>query len=100
MGGGLVVDNGCGIMGRVNVTYYSSQNVPDWQSGAYPTPSAILPGFTVADLTASYRFLETRRWGSYTVRGEITNLFDEDYAYVKGYPMPGRAVFVSLRWDY
>lgn len=100
LAGGIVTSNGAGTFCRLNVTYTGSQDVQDWQSGSYPAQVVQLDSVTVADLTAAYRFLETEHYGTFTVRGEITNLFDEDYAYVKGYPMPGRSFFVSLRWDY
>lgn len=97
---GLMVDNGNGLFAKVNVTYTSSQDIQDWESGMYPAPVIELDAFTVVDLTASYKFYESDQLGALTVRGELTNLFDEDYAYVQGYPMPGRGFFVSLRWEY
>ncbi len=100
LGGGIVTSNGAGTFCRLNITYTGSQDVPDWESGSYPAQVVELDSVTVADLTAAYRFLETERYGTFTVRGEITNLFNENYAYVKGYPMPGRGFFVNLRWDY
>jgi vitamin B12 transporter len=100
LAGGIVTSNGAGTFCRLNVTYTGSQDVQDWESGSYPAPVDKLESVTVADLTAAYRFLETANYGTFTVRGEITNLFDEDYAYVKGYPMPGRGFYVNLRWDY
>ncbi len=100
LAGGIVTSNGAGTFCRLNVTYTGSQDVQDWESGSYPAQVVQLDSVTVADLTAAYRFLETENYGTFTVRGEITNLFDEDYAYVKGYPMPGRGFFVNLRWDY
>ena len=99
-GTGLVVGNGDGIFCRLNVAYTGSQDVQDWESGAYPAPVVKLDSSTVTDLTGSYRFYETEHLGAFTVRGEVRNLFDEDYAYVKGYPMPGRSFFVGLRWNY
>ena len=98
--GGLVVGNGDGIFCRLNVAYIGDQDVQDWESGAYPTPVVKLDSFAVADLTGSYRVYENEHLGAFTVRGEVRNLFDEDYAFVKGYPMPGRSFFVGLRWDY
>ncbi len=95
---GIGVGDGDGFACRFNVAYASSQDVQDWESayGAHTT----LPHSTVADLFASYRLLHSDKGGDLTVRGEIRNLFDEDYAYVKGYPMPGRSFFVGMRWDY
>lgn len=97
---GLLTSDGDGTFCRFNITYYSSQTVQDWESGIYPTPEYELPSVTVADLTAAWKFLENDEYGSLTLRGEIENLFDKDYAYVKGYPMPGISFFLGLRWDY
>ena len=97
---GVMVNNGDGISCRLNVAYSGPQDVEDWESGTYPTPVVELDASTVTDLTASWRFYEDDRLGSFTLRGEINNLLDEDYAYVKGYPMPGRSLFASLRWEY
>ena len=85
---------------RLNVAYSGPQDVEDWESGASPTPVIELPSSTVADLSASRRFYENERLGGFSLRGRIDNLFDEEYAYVKGYPMQGRSFFAALRWDY
>ncbi|MCI5212368.1 MAG: TonB-dependent receptor [Candidatus Electrothrix sp. ATG2] len=100
MSAGLVVSDGDGISCRLNVAYAGEQDVEDWEAGASPTPVVALDASTVTDLTASWRFYEDDRLGAFTLRGEIDNLLDEEYAYVKGYPMPGRTLFASLRWDY
>ncbi len=100
MSAGLVVSDGDGISCRLNVAYAGEQDVEDWESGAYPTPVVALDAVTVTDLTASWRFYENDQMGALTLRGEINNLLDEEYAYVKGYPMPGQSFFASLRWDY
>jgi vitamin B12 transporter len=97
---GLVADNARGLFFRFNVAYTGEQEIQDYESGTFPPPVVDLESSTVADLTASWRFLETERHGAFTLRGELTNLFDEEYAYVKGSPMSGRGVFVSLRWDF
>lgn len=100
LSGGVTVDNGQGGFCRLNVTYTGEQDVQDWESGIYPTPVVELDSFTVADLTAAYRFLESEKYGAFTLRGELRNIFDEEYVYVNGYPMPGRNFFLGLRWDY
>jgi vitamin B12 transporter len=97
---GISVDNRDGIFAQLNVTHTSDQNIEDWESGTYPAATIDLDSFTIADLTASYKFYTNESIGSFTVRGELTNLLDEEYAYVQGYLMPGRGFFVSLRWDY
>jgi vitamin B12 transporter len=100
MSAGLVISDGEGITCRLNVAYAGEQDVEDWESGSYPTPVITLDAVTVADLSASWRFYEHDELGAFTLRGKIDNLFDEEYAYVKGYPMPGRTLFASLRWEY
>ncbi|MCI5188293.1 MAG: TonB-dependent receptor [Candidatus Electrothrix sp. AS4_5] len=97
---GLVVSDGDGIACRLNIAYAGAQDVEDWESDAYPTPVVELDASTVTNLTASWRFYEDDHLGAFTLRGEINNLFDEEYAYVKGYPMPGQSFFASLRWEY
>lgn len=96
---GLVVNNGDGIFCRLNVAYAGSQDITDYESG-YPYQDMKLDANIVTDLTASYRFYENERLGAFTLRGEVRNLFDEDYAYVKGYPMPGRGLYAGLHWEY
>ncbi len=100
MSAGLIVGDGDGISCRLNVAYAGTQDVEDWESGDHPTPTVELDASTVTDLTASWRFHETERLGSLSLRGKINNLLDQDYAYVKGYPMPGRGFFATLRWEY
>ncbi len=96
---GLVVNNGEGISCRLNVAYAGSQDIVDYESG-YPYQETTLSSNTVTDFTASWRVYENQQAGAFTLRGEVTNLFDTDYAYVQGYPMPGRGLYLGLRWDY
>jgi vitamin B12 transporter len=94
---GLAFADRSGFSGRINVTYTGPQQVDDWEE----TNTVVqLGSFVVTDLTLSYRFLQSEKLGDFTVRGELRNLFDQDYAYVKGYPMPGRSAFVGLKWEF
>ena len=97
---GLVFSDGSNWFCRLNVAYTGSQDVQDWEAVTYPVPVLELDSFTVADLVASYRFYKSEKYGNWTVRGEIRNMFDEEYAYVLGNPMPGRSFFAGLRWEY
>jgi len=97
---GLAVSDGERWSGRLNVAYTGSQPVQDWEALVYPVPVVTLDSFVVADLVASYRFLESDRYGKWSLRGEVRNLLDEDYGYVLGNPMPGRSIFAGLRWEY
>lgn len=96
----LVVGDGKDNFVRINARYTGSQEVQDWESAGYPTPVVELDPFTVVDLAASWRFYENAGSGAWILRAELRNLGDEDYAYVKGYPMPGRSLFVGLRWEF
>lgn len=97
---GVVVSDGDSWFCRLNLAYTGSQNVQDWEAGTYPVPVVEMDSFIVADLSTSYRFLESEKYGNWAVRGELKNIFDEDYAYVLGNPMPGRTFFAGLRVEY
>ncbi|MFH2123713.1 MAG: TonB-dependent receptor [Pseudomonadota bacterium] len=94
---GLAFSDSGAFSGRFNVTYTGPQQVDDWEESYEVVEKG---SFVVTDLTLSYRFRQDATLGDFTVRGELRNLFDEDYAYVKGYPMPGRSALVSLKWEY
>jgi len=96
---GLSFGDGDGFSGRVNVACTGPQQVQDWEMTS--TGAVVeLDSFTVTDLMLSYRFLHSEKLGNFTVRGELRNLFDEDYAYVKGYPMPGLSMWAGLKWEF
>mgnify|MGYP001825204707 CR=1 FL=1 len=97
---GIAVSDYDGLSARLNFAYTGEQDVDDWESGAYPTPVVTLPDFIVTDFVVNQRVFHSERVGAFTLRGEARNIFDEDYAYVKGYPMPGRSFFVGLDWQY
>ena len=85
---------------KINVAYTSGQDVQDWESGSWPAPVVSMDSFTVVDLSAEYCAFRSPKFGEFTLRGEVRNLFDEDYEYVKGYPMPGTSFYLGLRWNY
>lgn len=97
---GIAVSNFDGLSTRLNVAYTGEQEVEDWESGTYPTPTVTLDDFFVTDFVISKRVYQSEKAGAFTVRVEARNIFDEDYAYVKGYPMPGRSFFMGLNWTY
>jgi len=95
---GITVSDLDGFSANLNLAYTGKQNITDYEGSTYAT---ITKGsFTVANLTISKRILDAGKFGSVTLRGEIQNLFDEDYEYVQGYPMPGRMFFLGLRYDF
>ncbi|MFH1216804.1 MAG: TonB-dependent receptor [Pseudomonadota bacterium] len=97
---GISVSDYDSLSARLNFSYRGEQTIDDWESGAFPAPIINSGGFTVADLTMSKKVLDFQEYGSFTLTGKITNLFDTDYAYVKGYPMPGRMFYAGLSFLY
>ena len=53
-----------------------------------------LGGYSVMNLSTSWQF--ARNW---QVNARLNNVFDRTYSTAKDYAMPGRNVFVSLRWN-
>jgi vitamin B12 transporter len=88
------------LAANLSFTTVDDQTVEDWESGAFPTPEVTLPGYTMADLTITKQIVSFSDYGNLTLRGEINNLFDENYQTVKGYPMPGRQFFIGLKYQY
>ena len=94
---GIRVSDHQGFSGFINFAYTGQRKITD-----YETTWADIDwgGFTVANMSLSKKIINFGKWGGLTLKGDIQNLFDTDYAYAKGYPMPGRRFFVSLRYDY
>ena len=95
---GITVSDLDGFSANLNLAYTGKQDITDYEGGTYAT---ITKGsFTVANLTVSKRILDAEKYGRVTLKGEIRNLFDKDYEYAQGYPMPGRMFFLGLRYDF
>ncbi len=96
---GIYLSDKKGFWSDLNFAYHGNQWVDDWESGAWPAPVVKMGGFTVVNFTVGKKLI-TGDLGSLSIRGEIRNLLDKDYSYVKGYPMPGRSFYIGLRYDY
>ncbi len=83
---------------RLNFAYHGKKLVDDWENNVWPAPVEVIEtgGFTVVDLGVSKQLFDS----SCTVTANVGNLFDKDYAYVVGYPMPGRNYQVSLNYRF
>ncbi|VVS95640.1 consensus disorder prediction [Desulfoluna spongiiphila] len=96
---GIALTDLDGFYSDLSVSYLSSQDVvkwnPDWSKS-----DVTLPSVTVTNFTITKRVLTTDKLGSLSLRGEVKNLFDEDAAYVLGYPIPGRRFFAGVTWSY
>lgn len=100
---GLTLSNLDGLSSRINFSYVGEQDIQDWEDYDWKTmaePERIeKDDFIVADFSIEKRILNFNSYGDLTLRGEVNNLFDKDYSYVKGYPMPGRSFYLGLRYD-
>jgi vitamin B12 transporter len=97
---GLRVHDGRGFNGAFNLAYTGKTFVQNYETGY----GEVVPkgGFTVVDLSVSKKFpfaVKGVKGPGITVRAEVNNLFDRDYQYVKGYPMPGRTFVFGLKAD-
>lgn len=97
---GLKVRDGKGFSGAVNLAYTGKTFVQNYETGF----GEVVPkgGFAVVDLSVSKKFPfggKGVKGSGITVRAEINNLFDREYQYVKGYPMPGRTFVFGLKAD-
>ncbi|MBW1794941.1 MAG: TonB-dependent receptor [Deltaproteobacteria bacterium] len=95
---GITISDLKGLSANLNFAHTGKQDITDYESGTYETITK--DGFTVANLTISKKILNTIKYGSVALKGEIQNLFDKDYEYCQGYPMPGRSFFIGMRYDY
>ena len=59
-----------------------------------------LPSEKNSDFFIKKTLLETGEKGRLSIKGEVLNIFDEEYSTIYGYPMPGRSFFVGLRYDF
>ncbi|MBW2648891.1 MAG: TonB-dependent receptor [Deltaproteobacteria bacterium] len=95
---GIRISDLDGFYANLNLAYTGKQNITDYEGGTYATITK--DSFTVANLTVSKKILDAEKYGSVTLKGEVQNLFDRDYEYAQGYPMPGRMFFLGLRYDF
>ncbi len=58
-------------------------------------PEVRYPGFTVVDFVSGRTFLENHK-----IIFKIDNLLDKDYYEKKGFPKPGRGLFLSYRYTF
>lgn len=95
---GLKVRDDNGFSGNFNFTFFGDTEVTDWTIGGVDVTKG---GFWVANLSVAKKISlgETGKT-SLTVKGGIENLFDRNYEYVIGYPMPGRAANMGVSLDF
>ncbi|RLB65880.1 MAG: hypothetical protein DRH08_07395 [Deltaproteobacteria bacterium] len=86
------------LSARLNFAYHGRKRVDDWENAAWPAPVEVVEtgGFTVVDLSLSQQLFDSRC----TLSASVDNLFDKDYSYVEGYPMPERNYQVNLSYRF
>jgi vitamin B12 transporter len=86
------------LSARLNFAYQGRKWIDDWENAAWPDPVEVVEkgGFTVADLSLSQQLFVSRC----TIRASVANLFNKDYSYVEGYPMPERNYQVNLSYRF
>ncbi|NTU93281.1 MAG: TonB-dependent receptor [Chlorobiaceae bacterium] len=98
---GLRVRDGRGFSGAFNLACTGKSMIQDYESN-YSGTVITKGAFVVANLSASKKFPLERQGKNgrgITLKAEVDNLFDRDYQFVKGYPMPGRTFVFGLRAD-
>jgi vitamin B12 transporter len=95
---GITVSDFSGLSANLNLAYTGEQEITDYENGTYEIITK--GGFTVANFTISKKILDFDKYGGVTLKGKILNIFDKDYEYIQGYPMPGRSFFIGMRYDY
>lgn len=95
MSTGLKMNDEHGFFARLNLACYGEE-VTDFE-GDEPVMKG---AFYVANLSAAKKFTigDVNKRGI-TIKGAVENLFDRDYEYVVGYPMPGRSFRLGFRVD-
>ncbi|MDR1109161.1 MAG: TonB-dependent receptor [Deltaproteobacteria bacterium] len=100
---GLEFDHpGIGLSALLNLNYIGQSYT---QNRIYMVPHnrtrfLEFGGFTVVDLSVKTRLWDTGDKGKFYAKAELNNIFDEDYAYVMDYPMPGRNFYLALGYEY
>lgn len=95
LAGGLRLADKHGLTARLNLACYGSEITE------YDGDDAVMKGaFSVANLSAAKKLPVGRNHSdSLTIFGSIENLFDREYEFAAGYPMPGRTYKIGLRLD-
>ncbi len=97
--GGIRFHETHGFKGAFTVSSFGKNHIQDYVT-SWAGDVVAKGGFTVASLMLAKTFTFDEQFGrSFTVRGEVENLFDREYQYVNGYPMPGRSFNLGLRVD-
>ncbi len=80
---------------RIGYKGLQTQLINNWIGPQMKSSSEEMDSFDVWDLTARSKFME-----NWEVKASVLNLFDEDYSYVYGYPMPERNYKLGITYKF
>lgn len=83
----------------VRANYIGYQKEQIWENNANKGDRRT-GGKTTMDLFASQTVYDFEDGGKLSLKGEIRNLTNENYAYRYDYPMPGRSFYIGIRYDF
>ncbi len=83
-----------GFNANLNFIYTGRKEIEDWESAG--GADAKSKGFSIANLKVSKEIEAFGKYGSLLITGEVNNITNKEYEFVKGYPMPGRNYVVGL----
>jgi vitamin B12 transporter len=87
----------------LNANYFGSRWVQNWDTANYNTymaPWEKYGAFTVVNLSLKKQIYDFEDKGNLVLKTSVDNIFDTDYAYAMGYPLPGRNFYVGLEYNY
>lgn len=87
-----------GLDADLRFTWLGQQREQDFDAD-YPYPFVTTGDKLIGDLFVSKTVCD-EDWGKLSLKGEIRNFTDENYAYRYGYPLPGRSFYLGVRYDY
>lgn len=88
-----------GLDTDLRFTYLGYQHENNF-SASYPYPEVRTGDKLVGDFFISKTVYEKEDWGKFSLKGEVRNFTNENYAYRYDYPMPGRSFYIGVRYDY
>ena len=95
---GVRLRDSSGFSGMFNLAYFGETEVQKWVG--WSAKDVTKGGFYVASMSLAKKFpIGNSKSSSVTVRGSVENLFDRNYEYVLGFPMPGRTFALGVRFD-
>ena len=82
-------------------TYYGHRHEKTYgRDFPWPTTDVKTGGDTIVDLFVTKTLYEWEEGDKVSIKGEVRNLFDVNYATIVNYPEPGQSFYIGLRYDY